>query len=111
MIVPIPVVHIGMGVIIALVSVPLALGRVPMNRFYGVRIPKAYTSEQNWYAINRVGGVLLVAYGLFLLIFGLGALGLAPSPRTAAAPLFLAAPLLLILPVLAAIFAYASRLP
>jgi len=111
MIVPIPFVHIGLGLIIASASVPLALGRVPMNPVYGVRIPKAFKSDANWYAINRFGGALLVAYGLFLLVFGLGVLGVAPPPRSAAAPLFLAAPLLGLVPLLAAVFAYARRLP
>jgi hypothetical protein len=88
MIVPIPWVQVGMGLVTILVSVPLALGRVPMNRLYGIRIRKASGSQRNWMAINVHGGRLFLAFGLFLV-----------------------APLLGLLPVLLGINAFARRLP
>ena len=41
------------------VSVPLVLGLVPRNRFYGFRTRAAMESDSAWLRINRVAGVLL----------------------------------------------------
>ena len=69
MIVPIPYVHVGMGLLAILLSVPLILRTVPMNCVYGIRVRKAYVSEENWYRINAFGGKAIFAFGLFLLGF------------------------------------------
>ena len=49
------------AVLIALVSVPLVLGLVPPNRFYGVRTRKTIAADRIWYPANRLGGWLLLA--------------------------------------------------
>ena len=111
MIIPIPYVLCGIGFLTALLSVPLILRMVPMNRIYGIRIRKAFVSQHNWYEINAYGGKLLLAFGLFLLVFGCFGREFAPPPTSIWAPVFLVFPLLPMVPVLALISAFARRLP
>jgi uncharacterized membrane protein len=49
---------------IIVVAVPLILRLVKMNGAYGVRIPESFRSEARWYEINRLGGVLLLVWGV-----------------------------------------------
>ena len=44
------------GTLLFGLSLPLVLRKVPMNDFYGIRIPAAFESEQRWYDINAYGG-------------------------------------------------------
>ncbi len=111
MIVPIPWVHIGIGALLVAMSVPLAMRKVPMNRTYGVRVRKAFVSDSNWYEINAYGGRLLLGVGVVLVVFGFATEEVAPLATSPWAPVFLAAPLVLLVPVLAAIVAFARRLP
>jgi len=60
-----------MGVVIWCVCWPLILRKVPMNRFYGVRIPDSFTSDQRWYDINAYGGSLLARWSLLIILTGL----------------------------------------
>jgi hypothetical protein len=111
MIVPIPYVHAGMGVLAVLLSLPLLFRIVPMNRIYGIRVPEAFVSERNWYQINSFGGFLITVFGLFLLGFSYFGRPYAPAPTSIWAPVFLAAPLVAIVPVVALIKYAARRLP
>jgi len=62
----------AVGTFTVLTSVPLVFRWVPMNRFgYGFPFAAAFTSEKNWYAINRFGGWLSIALGLLFLVAGL----------------------------------------
>jgi uncharacterized membrane protein len=55
-------VSLGVAVVIAVLSIPMILRKVPMNNLYGARFKESYTSEKNWYDINAFSGkVLLVA--------------------------------------------------
>ncbi len=111
MIVPIPYVHLGMGLVVSLVSLPLIMRKVPMNHAYGIRLRKAFVSERNWYEINAYGGRLLLVFGLFLLAVGSLGNDLAPPPTSPWAPVYLVVPLLAIIPILILINAFARRLP
>jgi hypothetical protein len=104
-------VHCGIGLVTAAIAVPLILRKVPMNRYYGIRIPKAFKSEDNWYDINAYGGKILLIYGLFLIVFGIAAEDLAPPPTSIWMAPFIVGPLLVILPLLTLINSYARRLP
>jgi hypothetical protein len=105
------VVHCGIGLLTTAFAIPLVLRKVPMNRIYGVRVPKAFKSEDNWYDINAYGGRLFLAYGLLLTFFGITAHDLAPSPTSIWMAVFIVGPLLLIFPILVLISSYAGRLP
>jgi hypothetical protein len=111
MIVPIPYVHIGIGLCTVLISIPLIIKKVPMNRVYGIRVQKAFVSDGNWYKLNSYGGKLFLVFGLFL--FGFGCLGgyFAPPPTSLWAPVYLVVPLTAIVPVVVLINAFARGLP
>jgi hypothetical protein len=53
--------------IILLVALPLALGVIPPNRFYGVRTPLTLADAPGWYAVNRLAGWALMGASLFYL--------------------------------------------
>lgn len=108
---PIPYVHEGIGILTVLLSVPLILRIVPVNRVYGIRVPKAIVSPRNWYAINAYGGKLLLAFGLFLLLFSWFGHDYAPPPTSIWAPVYLIIPFLALVPILVMINTYARRLP
>jgi uncharacterized membrane protein len=57
------------GLIMAL-SLPLILNKIPPNKWYGVRIPKAFHSDENWYQINQYGGKVLFCWSLALGVIG-----------------------------------------
>ncbi len=111
MIVPIPDVQAGIGLATVLVSLPLTLRLVPMNRWYGIRLPEAFASRRHWYEINAYGGRMFLAFGLFLIAFAYLGNGIAPAPTSLWAPAYLLLPLLALVPVVARIRAYARRLP
>jgi ABC-type Na+ efflux pump permease subunit len=111
MAIPIPYVHVGIGILTVLLSIPLILRIVPMNRMYGIRVRRAFVSPHNWYAINAYGGKLLLAFGLLLLLFSWFGQDYAPAPTSIWAPIYLIMPFLALLPMLAMINAFARRLP
>lgn len=49
------------------IGLPLRAGKVPRNHLYGIRIPRAFASDEAWYAINRYGGEQLVRAGIAML--------------------------------------------
>ena len=63
---PVIIVHAISALVLIGAALPLWAGKVPMNSWYGVRIPEAFESEKLWYAINRHGGRLLFVGGLCL---------------------------------------------
>ena len=56
------------ALILFIVAVPLALGLVPRNPFYGFRTAKTMTDDKAWYAVNRLAAVTImlgsVVYGV-----------------------------------------------
>jgi len=74
-----------LGLITIAVSIPLYLGKIKMNYFYGFRIPKAFESEENWYAINHYGAKALIRWSLVIMAIGIGCLYIEPQHVLAAA--------------------------
>lgn len=98
------------GVLFAVLAIPLMLRKVARNRWYGVRIPKAFVSEANWYAINAVGGRWMAVAGGVLALVG-GCVLLWP-PATVTGVLFASlAPVPLVLFTLVPVLRCARRLP
>lgn len=104
-------VHCGLGLVITAVAIPMVLRAVPMNRWYGIRIPKAFKSDRLWYDINAYGGKLLLLYGVLLVAFGLVAQDFTPSQTSIWMAPFTVGPLLCIFPILVLINAHAQNLP
>jgi uncharacterized membrane protein len=61
---PVVAIHLLAAVLAIGVAVPLVRGHVKMNRWYGVRVPAAFASEEAWFDLNRYGGQLLLRWGL-----------------------------------------------
>jgi len=59
------------GLLLFFFSVPLALRKVPMNKYYGFRTLAAFKSDQAWYDINAYGGRQLAWWSLVLIAAGL----------------------------------------
>ncbi len=60
-----------LGFVLIAVSIPLYLGKIKMNHFYGFRIRKAFESEENWYSINRYGAKALMRWSVVLMAVGI----------------------------------------
>jgi hypothetical protein len=68
------------GVAVALLAVggvmfatclPLIKRRVPMNRFYGIRVREAFKSKERWLDINAYGGRQFAIWSLPIVIIGI----------------------------------------
>src|SRR6476661_9679123 len=59
------------GIVTVGLSLPLIYRKIPMNRFYGIRIPQAFASAERWYAINAYGGRLLARWSCPIIATGL----------------------------------------
>lgn len=99
--------NVACGVIMLLLAVPLALGKVRRNLYYGVRLPESFRNERAWTEINRHGGMQLIAFSLLLIAFGVMIFFVAPTGRWTTV-LAAAAPAAVLLPALAT-WRYARR--
>ena len=68
--IPPATVLILLGTVVSLSSLPLLFCLVKPNRFYGIRVPAAFTSESNWYAINSFGAKRFLLFGAIVTIVG-----------------------------------------
>jgi len=57
-------VFFGLGLLFIALSVPLILGKVPPNQFYGYRTKKVLSNPDIWYPVNRYGGWALLWAGV-----------------------------------------------
>jgi uncharacterized membrane protein len=66
------------GIFTVLVCRPLIAGKVKPNGLYGIRTPAAFSSEENWYRVNRIGGQILSRSGVVMASIGLTGFILSP---------------------------------
>ena len=59
------------GLVIIVVSIPLILNKIPPNPFFGIRLTGLNKNEENWYKVNRYGGIILLRWSTPLLIFAI----------------------------------------
>jgi hypothetical protein len=64
------ILNISCGAIFILLSIPLIMKKIPLNRYYGFRFSKALESSETWYAINQYGGRQMIRWSLFLIAIG-----------------------------------------
>jgi uncharacterized membrane protein len=62
---------VAIGALLASLSVPLALGKVPPNRFYGFRTPRTVSDPELWVPVNQMAGRALVPMGMAMAAVGL----------------------------------------
>ncbi|HYF34897.1 MAG TPA: serine/threonine-protein kinase, partial [Prosthecobacter sp.] len=60
-----------LGMAIMALCIPLVLRMVPMNAFYGIRIPQAYVSTQRWFDINVYGALTMAGWSIVTIAVGL----------------------------------------
>jgi uncharacterized membrane protein len=75
---------IVVAIVTIAISIPLIMGLVPPNGFYGFRTPKTLSSPEIWYPANRVSGIYLALAGLVTLITTLALRGAGFSPERSA---------------------------
>lgn len=61
-----------MGIVLILASVPMIIGSVPPNRWYGFRTPRTQSDPKVWYPANRIAGQYLTFAGLLIELATLG---------------------------------------
>jgi uncharacterized membrane protein len=69
---PVIIVHLFVAGLVIAGALPLIRKKVKMNRWYGVRIPESYVSEERWMEINYYGGRLLFLWGLAIAAMAVG---------------------------------------
>ena len=65
--------YISIYLACVLTSIPLLKRKIKMNYIYGIKIKKAYSSEENWYKINEYGAKRILLWSpifLIIAIFG-----------------------------------------
>ena len=106
--------NIGVAVLLIAISIPLIQRRVKMNHFYGVRIPKAFESDENWYKINEYGGRQLVLWSCVLALLGVVTfflpLGTEEKPNETMIIISALMPLIVLVPAIVQILRYARKL-
>lgn len=103
--------YVGLGILVVLLSLPLLLGRVKPNPWYGVRIPQAFISDQHWYAINKFGARQLIIYGFLLTALGLVSFALRETQTGFWFWFMVFTPIASLLPMLWILLRFANRLP
>ena len=94
--------------IVSALAIPMVRGQVAPNRWYGIRIKKAFESDEAWYAINRYGGKILLRLSLLVALAGLCGL-LPPINRSEGAQVLLGLAPLIYLVGLIPILRFANR--
>jgi hypothetical protein len=62
---------LAVGGIMFATCLPLIKRRVPMNRFYGIRVREAFKSKERWLDINAYGGRKFAMWSLPIIITGI----------------------------------------
>ena len=95
-------------------SIPLMKRKVKMNGWYGVRIPKAFESEKNWYKINAYGGKRLMIWSSALALIGIAAffipLDQGSSSNSALRILLAFSPLIVVIPAVIEIIGFSRKM-
>ena len=67
------------GLLFVGLAIPLILKKIGPNQLYGWRTPKAFSSDEIWYEINRYSGRDMLVLGVVQIIFNIGLLIFADS--------------------------------
>ena len=70
-------------VVTILTAVPLVVGWVPRNGWYGFRTARTLASDAVWYRANRIGGIVVIVAGAAWLALAVALPSLVDTPREA----------------------------
>jgi hypothetical protein len=101
--------HIFIALVIAMISIPLIRGEMPMNRWYGIRFKKSFESDENWYRINKYGGKQLIIWSAVLALLGIVTIFLPIDQKSILFFPGLLAPLIILVPAVTS-YMYARKL-
>lgn len=87
---------LAIGVVLAVVGLPLAKRKVRRNAFYGFRIPRTMRDDRIWEPVNAMTGVALVVAGIIAAAVGLLLVVFADNDAMAELTLGIGAPALLL---------------
>ena len=73
------------SLLISVVAIPLVLGLIPRNRWYGIRTAQTLSDERAWYRSNRFGGCTFLFSGMIYLVIA----RMFPTPKPAGSDLVL----------------------
>ena len=68
------ILDIGVAILFVVISIPLVLGKIPMNSAYGFRFAKSFESDDLWLRINRYGGRQLILWSIPIALLGVATL-------------------------------------
>jgi hypothetical protein len=66
------VMYVGSGLLLVGLSIPLILGKIKTNGFYGFRVKSTMENPALWYAVNTYAGWRLLATGLVTVVSAIG---------------------------------------
>jgi hypothetical protein len=61
-------INIGVGLLIAVLAIPLILEKIKPNMWYGFKTRKTLSDEKIWYPANKYAGKVMVITGLFIAV-------------------------------------------
>jgi hypothetical protein len=107
-------VNLGFAILIIAISIPLVKRKIKMNPWYGVRIPKSFESEENWYKINAYGGKRMIVWALLPAVVGIVAFFLPLDSDAGGTPLLAVllafVPLIAIIPAIIEIVIFSRKM-
>jgi uncharacterized membrane protein len=69
------------AVLMIIVAIPLAIGVVPRNRWYGIRTAQTLSDDGVWYRANKFGGISILISGTIYFVVA----AMYPTPKPAGA--------------------------
>jgi uncharacterized membrane protein len=60
--------YIAGGILLILLAIPLYMGKVKPNLWYGFRVRKTLQNPDAWYAVNRVGAGWMMVSGVLTVL-------------------------------------------
>ena len=67
-------INLVIALLIGSLCIPLLLGKIPMNHWYGMRVSAAYRSNENWYRVNSWGARCFIAWSIALALLSISVL-------------------------------------
>ncbi len=59
------------GITLYLACLPLIFRKIPMNKLYGMRTKHSFRSDEAWYHLNQIGGIIFSMLAFPLILAGI----------------------------------------
>lgn len=66
------IIYVAGGLVLALISLPLILGKIKPNYLYGFRVPATLGNPDLWYPVNKYAAKRLLITGLVMIAAAIG---------------------------------------